>query len=232
MKTSTGTAVASVGLRLNPTTKAALILLNQAYDTAASLDQDSWDFAIEIHALKESGLTHNDLRSLVCCGFVEHRLECTQVGAKRRSFRESHGLRLVAESCFVLSGSGLKIARGLSGVNTGTHSVEDMSPTKTLSLAITPVWDAVRRELRFGFHVVKQFKVPAPSQELILDAFEEEGWPVHLDDPLPPRYDLDAKRRLHAVIDRLNRNQKHKLIRFHGDGTGTGISWEELGTAD
>ena len=46
---------------------------------------------------------------------------------------------------------------------------------------------------RVGDRVVKQFRVPAGNQELILAAFEEMGWPPHIDDPLPPVHDLDPK---------------------------------------
>ena len=95
-----------------------------------------------------------------------------------------------------------------------------------------PCWDAKLRELRVGGVLVKQFRVPAANQELILDAFQEEGGPSHLDDPLPPQTGMDPKRRLHETIDRLNRSQKHRLIRFHGDGTGRGVRWELLETAD
>jgi hypothetical protein len=77
-----------------------------------------------------------------------------------------------------------------------------------------------------GYVVVKQYKVPAANQERVLAAFEEEGWPVHVDDPLPPSGELDPKRRLHDTINSLNRNQKSGLIRFLGDGSGEGIRWE------
>jgi hypothetical protein len=88
-----------------------------------------------------------------------------------------------------------------------------------------PKWDRDRQELRLGDVVVKQFKVPAVNQERILAAFEEEGWPVRIDDPLPPATDQDPKARLHDTIVSLNRNQKHPLIRFYGDGTGQGVRW-------
>ncbi len=77
-----------------------------------------------------------------------------------------------------------------------------------------------------GAAVVKQYKVPAPNQERVLAAFEEEGWPVHIDDPLPPSNDQDPKRRLHDTINSLNRNQKRSLLRFIGDGSGQGLRWE------
>jgi hypothetical protein len=82
--------------------------------------------------------------------------------------------------------------------------------------------------------LVKQFKLPSPNQEMILMALEEEHWPVRIDDPLPPSKKLDAKQRLHDTIKNLNRNQKQRLIRFMGDGTGQGVRWEwilERGTS-
>jgi hypothetical protein len=73
---------------------------------------------------------------------------------------------------------------------------------------------------------VKQFKVPAPNQEIILAAFEEENWTARIDDPLVPHPAIDSKRRLHDTINSLNRNQKNPLLRFLGDGNGEGICWE------
>jgi hypothetical protein len=66
---------------LTPIMRIALSLLLQAHETAARLHRDPWDFALEIHALKEAGVTHNDLRSLACQRLTEHRLERTRCGA-------------------------------------------------------------------------------------------------------------------------------------------------------
>jgi hypothetical protein len=74
--------------------------------------------------------------------------------------------------------------------------------------------------------LVKQFRLPALNQELILAAFEEEAWPPHIDDPLPNALGQDPKQRLHDTIKRLNRHQVNRLIRFRSDGTGSGIIWE------
>ncbi len=63
----------------------------------------------------------------------------------------------------------------------------------------------------------------------MLSAFEEEGWPPTIDDPLPPVAGMDAKRRLHDTINRLNRNQKHRLIRFGGNGRGRAVCWAPSG---
>ncbi len=90
---------------------------------------------------------------------------------------------------------------------------------------LVPVWDRDRQELRLGKTVIKQFKVPAPNQELVLASFQEDAWPVRIDDPLPPNVEIDPKRRLHDTINSLNRNQKQNLIRFMGDGRGQGVRW-------
>ena len=79
-----------------------------------------------------------------------------------------------------------------------------------------------------GEHVVKQFRVPSPNQEAILDAFQEEGWPTFVDDPLSPVPGQSAKRRLRDTIKGLNANQAAAVIRFHGDGTGQRVTWNLL----
>ena len=73
---------------------------------------------------------------------------------------------------------------------------------------------------------MKRFQLPSRNQETILSAFEEEGWPPRIDDPLPPAVDCDPKQRLRDTIKSLNRNRKLVRIRFKGDGTGQGVLWE------
>ena len=87
------------------------------------------------------------------------------------------------------------------------------------------MWDAQLRELRVGDVVLKRFRQPAVSQETILAAFEEEGWPLHIDNPLPGHDDGDAVDRLHGAVRRLN-NQRKGLIRFECDGRGEGVFWK------
>jgi hypothetical protein len=96
----------------------------------------------------------------------------------------------------------------------------------TRSAAVIPHWDPATRVLRFGGHVVKRYRVPSSTQEVILAAFQEEGWPPRIDDPLPPVGAANPKHRLRDAIRHLNSNQKSRLIRFRGDGTGQGILWE------
>jgi hypothetical protein len=88
-----------------------------------------------------------------------------------------------------------------------------------------PHWDLQRRELWMGHVLVKSFRVPAENQEAILTAFQEDGWPSRIDDPLPQAPKIDPKRRLHSTIQCLNRNRKAALLHFHGDGRGIGVRW-------
>ena len=91
-----------------------------------------------------------------------------------------------------------------------------------------PRWDSQQRALFLGPRIVKRYARPSQNQELVLAAFQEEGWPLRVDDPLPPKRELDPKRRLNKTIESLNACQENRLIAFHGDGTGAGIRWRLL----
>jgi hypothetical protein len=94
---------------------------------------------------------------------------------------------------------------------------------------LVPKWDSDRRQLRVDATIVKEFKVPATNQVIILAVFEEENWPPKIDDPLPQKSDIDPQRRLHDTINSLNRRQRHRLLHFGADGLGRGIRWDFLG---
>jgi hypothetical protein len=89
-----------------------------------------------------------------------------------------------------------------------------------------PRWYPDLHELHFNGTLVRRYKNPARNQELILAAFEEEGWPKRIDDPLPPIGDLDPRQRLRNTIVTLNRHQLAPLVHFRMDGTGCGVQWE------
>jgi hypothetical protein len=209
---------------------AGLLQLLTADTYARELKRPSWDFAVEISSLRAAGLTSSDLRWLVCKEYVEHAVETTPAGSATRSFGKALPLTFSDGSCFLLTANGVRLVRTLARrarigqpANDGTQDGVRASPSPQ------PRWDPARRALRVGDQLVKQFRVPAQNQELILAALEELGWPPHIDDPLPPVPDLDSKQRLRDTISRLNHHQKHDLIRFDGDGHGRGIQWELLG---
>jgi hypothetical protein len=84
------------------------------------------------------------------------------------------------------------------------------------------------RELRFQGFVVKRFTKHAKNQELVLLAFEEQGWAQLILDPLPPKAGVHSKPRLRDTLTKLNRTQIAKVLRFHGDGSGRGVFWEAV----
>ena len=91
-----------------------------------------------------------------------------------------------------------------------------------------PHWDADSRRLWLNGLLVKRFRLRAVNQEAVLCAFEEDGWPERIDDPLSPQPEQDPKRRLADTIKCLNRKLTNELIHFRGDGTGEGVVWERV----
>jgi hypothetical protein len=207
----------------------ALALLLEAHEYTMELQRSPWDFAVEIGALQAAGPTTSALRWLVCKSYVEHARETTMYGDLTRTFQRSAGLQFSRKTCFVLTEAGAAFARSALAKFQPHDDRVEFALIKRDGHAdhgLKPTWDCERQELRLGAVVVKQFKVPAINQELILMAFEEEGWPVRIDDPLSPHPEQDPKRRLHDTITSLNRNQRRPLIRFLGDGSGQGVRWE------
>jgi hypothetical protein len=94
-----------------------------------------------------------------------------------------------------------------------------------------PYWDSDRRILCVHGQVVKQFRQSSPNQERVLQAFQEEGWPPAIDDPLPHRPGTDPKWRLKSTIQSLNSHQTNRALRFRGDGSGERVLWELTGIA-
>ncbi len=207
----------------------ALWLLLQAYDYAAELQQDVWSFAVELNVLRAAHLTTSDLRWLVCKGYVDHACETTKPDDEVRRFRRTGAAVFPPETCMVLTPTGIEMAREICGLPTVLSSQPpeiSVCPPTFEALHVVPKWDRDRRQLRFDGQIVKEFKLPSPNQEAVLVAFEEEGWPARIDDPLSPIAEVDPRRRLHDTIKALNRKQKQSLLRFMGDGSGEGIRWE------
>ena len=223
----------------------ALGLLLEAIEYAEQTCSDVWEFAVELDRLNAIGLTLNDFRWLVRSGLVEHQRDITLETDDGRTFRANGDLSFPNGTCFVLTDYGISVARcssrnALGGNKLLTSKVEyhngNGAANKEIRLPSSngttpfelnrPVWNSERRILKMNGTEVKHFKWCAENQEAILAAFEEEGWPPRIDDPLPPQAEQDSKRRLSDTIKCLNRKQNHPMIRFRGDGTGEGIVWE------
>ncbi len=228
--------------------RVGLAMLRHAYTCAQDAGADLWDFALEIDTLYSAGLTISSLRWLVAKQFARHGQESSVYGGPHRSFRPGAGYFFEPTTCVVLTPGGAAFADHF--LNTFAASPQLTRPIGTAFLAsgkiaeleneppaphnlngsteaaCKPCWNSIRRELSLGDMVIKRFRVPAQNQQLILSAFEEEAWPEHIDDPLPGGGDIDPHTRLHDAIHRLNGRQTNRLLRFRGNGNGTGVSWD------
>lgn len=216
--------------------KCALRELLVACEYARQASRDIWDFAITIDGLRSLGLTESDFRWLTVDGILQHAREITRLQDSTRQFSPTNQLVFTRRTCFVLTHRGCDIARSLFALDAvdldGAHVGQRVSLPRGRSDGehptpfTRPCWEADRHELRLNGAIVKQFKWPAANQEIILAAFQEEDWPFHIDDPLPPHPEQDSRRRLSDTIKCLNRKQKSPLVHFRGDGTGEGVIWE------
>lgn len=235
-----------IPLILKSTLKDGLALLWRAFQYARHLGTDVWDFAVERAELCDRGLSTVDLRWLIASGYVEYAQEHGGAQTVKRSFHA--GVSFLAKRVgFVLTEAGAALAlETFSKLSPAQESPgrepgkpappvwapgvagKDVPAANGELSGQRPRWDPARKELRFGAQVIKQFRWTALNQETVLMAFEEDGWPRRIDDPLPPRPDQDPKRRLHDTIKCLNRNHRTRLVRFSGDGTGEGVLWSFL----
>jgi hypothetical protein len=208
---------------LPPHAQAALALLLEGNAFAETLRVNTEVFAVEFRTLREAGCTPSALRWLACRGYVEHTTESLIREGKRGQPAGMARLTFTDESCFLLTAAGLEYARSDCGARRldGPHAA-----TGRAGAPAAPHWDAARRQLCWGELVVKQFFQPAPSQQTLLAAFEEDGWPPRIDNPLPPRGKQEGWERLHDAIIRLNRCQRHPVLRFFRDGSGEGACWQ------
>jgi hypothetical protein len=222
--------------RFTPSIYSALELLLDASSCARDVGADLWQFSVELSALLRAGLTTNDCRWLIAKGLANHACEMTTHDGDRRLFQPCTNLSLPKRACFVITERGITCAKELLRSNGKPRASEQhvLKPPGASAIAVAgsvrsvtdngeasitqPTWDSDRQQLRVGRIIVKEFKVPAANQE--------EGWVPRIDDPLTPKLNQDTKRRLHDTINSLNRNQKHPLLRFLGDGKGEGVRWE------
>ncbi len=206
-----------------------LEVLLEAYNCAADLNMSPCYFAVSLGELLGRGASEAALRWLCGKGHAQHLLETTAPNDVHRTYKATATMAFQPASCLVLSGQGVEFARTTLNVVSVQEDIgENGAPCTGAKALPAPTWDAQARELRVGRILVKKFRQPARAQELILAAFEEEGWPANIDDPLPPKPDVDCRQRVHDTIKRLNQEQKNRLILFSGDGTGSRVLWQWL----
>jgi hypothetical protein len=209
----------------------ALTQLLDAAFYAQDLGQPIWDFAVEVHRLTSAGLTANDLRWLRAKGYIEEATEITNSARQvHRRFRPTGSPLLGPRTCIILTEAGAAFAQKTCRLRATTANRVSRLNRQNETAAQNPCWDAAGRMLWLGPTLIKHFTAPAGNQELILAVFEEEHWPICIDDPLPPTADTDHKHRLHDTVFWLNQchERKRHLIRFTSNGNGLGIHWEHV----
>lgn len=88
--------------------------------------------------------------------------------------------------------------------------------------AARPRWDCLEGKLYWEGAVVREVVARAKNMRAVLDAFQEEGWPSRIDDPMPGGAD---SQRLRNTVRDLNLGLEK--LHFCADGTGEGIIWEQ-----
>ena len=221
--------------------EAGLALLWRGFVYARDLETEGWEFAVNRDVLYQAGLSAIDLRWLNARKYVESA-PGTVSSQRQKPCPQEHARFNEKATHFILTNAGAAFAlqvfsRGLEPVSHNPSKNEQAAQATGLAghpvvqsrlVERKPSWDRDRRELRFGESMIKQFRWLAVNQETVLMAFEEDGWPPRIDDPLPRKVNHDPKQRLHDTIKCLNRNHYMRVIRFNGDGTGEGIRWSFL----
>jgi hypothetical protein len=218
-----------------------LELLWRAKFYSEQVESDTWQFGVEMSALLEGGLSVTDIRWLIAKGYAAHAREATRVTHRTRQFLQLKALHFPPGTCVVLTALGVDAVKQLLAASPDVcvepsrdaspvpaqPSPHQRQPTRTpiMHRRKGPSWNADLHELRMDGRLVKHFKRPAASQELILAAFEEESWPDGVDDPLPMTHGIDSKHRLHFTVHHLNRGQRPFLIRFSVNGHGQRVYW-------
>jgi hypothetical protein len=219
----------------------ALALLLEAHETAIELGRPAWDFAYQLASLHALGATDSALRWLVEKSYAEHRLETTQWNSSHRTFHETRSLRFCADSCLVLTRSGVEMAHRMpfhyrhdytEHLNPYFSVGGDEKGVKThcdadSRIAEVPWWNAAEHTLSWDGRAIKHFKRDAPHQEAILGVFQWRGWVRCVDVTLPKENGVNRKMRLHDAVKNLSRSVKPHL-RFHQEGNGNRVSWEPL----
>ena len=209
------------GTHLPDEARAAIAPLWKAFACAQDLRIDPWEFALPLTHLFDLGVDKSYLRWLVLHGYATFH-------DRARCFQSGTNLAAGGDPRIVITAAGV-LAAGLRREEAGLPPGGSSNRAETVWLCSDlPRWDGESRVLYLGRQIVKRFRRPSPNQAVVLLAFEEEGWPCRIDDPLPPTREIAPKHRLHDTIKWLNRRQENRLLRFSGDGSGEGVRWEVL----
>jgi hypothetical protein len=89
-----------------------------------------------------------------------------------------------------------------------------------------PTFEADRGELRVGANLIHCFAPQAKNEILTLAAFQLQGWPRWINDPLGNPPEPGFEKHLHNTVHALNAACKWRFLRFFCDGPRRRIGWE------
>jgi hypothetical protein len=216
---------------VHPAAQRALGILLEGHEYAQDLHVSPWEFAVEIAALLAEGCTPNTLRWLVHRGYVEQAVVNAEGAPARREAEGNPEQALADEACFVLTELGASLARAACPPPSRGDSITPSGQGGDSAARETPVWESTQGELRFRGRLVRRFRNAASHQRAILDAFESQGWPERLKDPLPypENRRINLKRRLRDTIKNLNRDHETRCLHFYAADAGRAVGWQRLG---
>jgi hypothetical protein len=168
------------------------------------LRSEPWASAFPGEALVTAGLEHDDLKWL----FANNLLATQREQMAKRRGRDRN--RSSSDDALVLTEAGAAFLQ------------------RFCLPAYKPHWDAAHRELSVDRDVIKSFHRPSENQQLVLAAFQEDGWADQIDDPLPRKSlmgDTQAKTRLRKTVEHLHRGQHPPSLLFRATGNGQCIAW-------
>jgi hypothetical protein len=200
----------------DPCAKAVLVLLHSHRVCASLRGRGPQEGAVGWPVLQEvAGADAACLRSLAAAGLVE------EVGGA-----PAGGPR--PQSRFVLTEAGCRLAVEAAATPTGPRLAARTFPTPPAP-GEKPRWGRAARELWFAGRAVLRFTRGARNQERVLEAFEEQGWPARIDDPLPPASGVDPVERLRDTVRHLNARLGGAPLYFRPDAEGRAVFWSAGG---
>lgn len=195
----------------------ALRLLLAVHVRAQTTGREPWDIALGLPELEAAGLTHDDLRKLIARRLLAHKVAKPGRGGRRTLVRPS-GSELSPRSHFLLTAAGVRWAERLLASDAARTAATTPAEGESRPL---PVWDAESGLLHYTGRLVLELSAQASVRKLILDAFQEDGWKLRIDNSVKPRSaGDDTGKRLRDALSGLNRSQLWPALWFeaHGDG--------------
>lgn len=199
----------------------ALIRLVHAHRNAPASKEKTECAGVPQSLLRDTGLNPRDLEWLLEQGYIEQTRGAIRSGTPSLRACRRKGAPRAEEPSFRPTDRTVVLVRNL--VQELGSRLQDRE--HVTHRPIKPTWNPHHRELWYGTVLVKRFRKAGPNQQRILDAFEEDGWPSRIDNPLCGNSELGARERLRQALGRLNRSLKRPVIHFWSDGTGRGLCW-------